>query len=116
MSETLGQSEISAFLGKGTSFNGRLLFEGTVRIDGSFCGDIFTRDTLIIGPEARVEAQVDADVVIVAGEFEGEIRALSRIEIQNGGVLRGEVSSPTLKIDEGGLFEGKTRMMPQSEV
>lgn len=113
MSDGLTRSEVSAFLGKGTSFNGRLLFEGTVRIDGNFTGDIFTRDTLIVGQDAEVRAQIDADTVIVAGQVEGEVRAMSRVEIQAGGVLRGDVTSPVLKIEEGGLFEGKTRMLPE---
>ncbi len=115
MGDGITRSDVSAFLGKGTSFNGRLLFEGTVRIDGTFTGDIFTRDTLIIGPEAEVRAQIDADTVIVAGHFEGTLRAMSRVEIQSQGVLRGEVSSPVLKIEEGGLFEGKTRMLPEQD-
>jgi cytoskeletal protein CcmA (bactofilin family) len=115
MSEDILQGEITAFLGQGTSFSGRLMFEGTVRIDGNFVGDIYTRDTLIIGPEARIRAQIDADTVVIAGVVEGEIRALSRIEIQSTGVLRGQVVSPVLKIDEGGMFEGRTQMLPQAE-
>lgn len=102
--------EITAFLGKGTSFEGRLLFEGVVRIDGHFCGDIFTRDTLVIGPEAVVTAQVDAEVVMVAGRFEGRIRAGTKVEILETGSLRGVVQSPALKIQEGGVFDGTTQM------
>lgn len=112
MSEHIAQSEIAAFLGQGTSFNGRLMFEGTVRIDGNFVGDIYTRDTLIIGPDARVRAQIDADTVVIAGTLEGEVRALGRVEIQSTGVLRGQVISPILKIEEGGMFEGRTQMLP----
>jgi cytoskeletal protein CcmA (bactofilin family) len=102
--------EITAFLGKGTSFEGRLLFEGVVRIDGHFCGDIFTRDTLVIGPEAVVTAQVDAEIVIIAGRFEGRIRAGTKVEILETGSLRGVVQSPALKIQEGGIFDGTTQM------
>jgi len=115
MSDTLTQGEISAFLGQGTSFNGRLLFEGTVRIDGNFVGEIYTRDTLIVGADARVRAQIDADTVVVAGVVEGEVRALGRVEIQSTGVLRGQVISPILKIEEGGMFEGRTQMQPTPE-
>lgn len=115
MSEELTQSEITAFLGQGSSFQGRLVFEGTVRIDGEFIGDVFSRDTLIIGPAAKVKGQITAEALIVAGFFEGEVRCSGKIEIQDGGVLRGDVSSPVLKIDEGGLFEGKTQMLPRSQ-
>ncbi len=106
------QHEISALLGKGTEFQGRLSFEGTVRIDGIFRGDIFTRDTLIVGAEARVEAQIQADTVIVAGYVEGEVRALSRVEIQKTGYVRGSVLAPVFRIEEGGMFDGSTQMLP----
>lgn len=105
--------EFTALLGKGASFEGRLVFEGVVRIDGNFKGDIFTRDTLVVGAESRVEAQIDADTVIVAGYVEGEVRATSRIEIQSTGYIRGAIHSPIFKIEEGGMFDGTTQMLPQ---
>ncbi|MBS1982873.1 MAG: polymer-forming cytoskeletal protein [Bdellovibrionales bacterium] len=105
-------SEFTALLGKGASFDGKLVFEGVVRIDGKFRGDIFTRDTLIIGSESRVEARIDADTVVVAGYVEGQIRATSRVEIQTTGYVRGSIQSPIFKIEEGGMFDGTTQMVP----
>ncbi len=104
--------EFTALLGKGASFEGRLLFEGIVRIDGYFRGDIHTRDTLIVGPESKIEAQIDADTVIVAGSIEGEIRATSRVEIQTTGYVKGSIQAPIFKIEEGGMFDGTTQMLP----
>ena len=103
-------SEVTALLGKGANFEGRLIFEGVVRIDGRFSGDIFTRDTLIVGADANVLAQIDADTVIVAGHVEGQIRATSRVEIQATGSVRGSVQAPVFKIEEGGMFDGTTQM------
>jgi cytoskeletal protein CcmA (bactofilin family) len=113
-STRIAPGEITALLGKGAEFEGRLIFEGVVRIDGNFRGDIFTRDTLIIGLDSRVEAQIDADTVIVAGYVEGEVRALSRVEIQSTGYVRGSVQAPIFKIEEGGLFDGTTQMQGPS--
>ncbi len=110
----MNRPEITALLGVGTEFEGRLVFEGVVRIDGRFRGDIFSRDTLIVGPEARVSAQIEADTVVVSGFVEGEVRAASRVEIQSTGCVRGAILSPVLKIDEGGVFEGKTQMVSSS--
>ncbi len=109
---TTSPHEITALLGQGTEFEGRLVFEGTVRIDGRFRGDIFSRDTLIVGADAFVEAQIDADVVVVSGTVQGEIRALTRVEIQPTGVVRGSVQAPVFKIEEGGLFDGTMQMLP----
>jgi len=107
--------EITAILGKGAHFEGRLIFEGTVRIDGTFAGDIFTRDTLIVGAESRVLAQIDADRVVVAGYIEGQIRATGRVEIQASGHVRGSVQSPVLQIEEGGIVDGTTQMLANPE-
>jgi cytoskeletal protein CcmA (bactofilin family) len=106
--------EITALLGRGTEFEGRLVFEGVVRIDGQFRGDIFSRDTLILGPDSRVEAQIDADVVLIAGYVEGEIRATTRVEIHPTGYVRGSVLAPVFKIEEGGMFDGTTQMQADS--
>jgi cytoskeletal protein CcmA (bactofilin family) len=109
------QLEVTALLGQGCSFEGRLIFEGIVRIDGKFTGDIFTRDSLIIGPDAKVVAQIEADKVVVSGYLEGHIRASSRVEIQSTGHVKSMVTSPILKIEEGGVFDGNTQMMVSSE-
>ena len=114
--EILGpQLEVTALLGQGCSFEGRLIFEGIVRIDGKFTGDIFTRDSLIIGPDAKVVAQIEADTVVVSGYLEGHIRASNRVEIQATGHVKGMVTSPILKIEEGGVFDGQTQMVIPGE-
>lgn len=107
----LAPGEITALIGRGCEFQGRLIFEGVVRIDGSFTGEILTRDTLVLGPDSRVNAKIEADTVIVGGHLEGDIVAISRVEIQSTGHVRGSVSAPVFKIEEGGLFDGKTQML-----
>ncbi|MBL9110065.1 MAG: polymer-forming cytoskeletal protein, partial [Myxococcales bacterium] len=51
-------SEITALLGRGTHFDGKLRFDGVVRIDGSFTGEIRSEDTLIVGEGAEIRANV----------------------------------------------------------
>ena len=68
-------------LGKGSEFEGKLTFEGQVRIDGKFTGQIFTKDTLVIGDGARVNAEINAGTVIINGTVEGNITATQLIEL-----------------------------------
>ena len=51
--------EITTLLGRGATFEGKLTFEGTVRIDGRFKGEVFSEDVLVIGDGAHVEATID---------------------------------------------------------
>lgn len=106
------ENSLTALLGKGAEFEGQLVFEGVVRIDGNFKGSIFSRDTLIIGEDAKVKAEIEADVVVVSGELEGQIKATGRVEIHSTGNLKGDVTAPVIKIEEGGVLQGRTKMTP----
>lgn len=103
--------EITVVLQRGARLEGRLQFEGTARIDGQFKGEIFTPDVLVIGDEGFVQGQIEADVVVISGKFQGEILATQRVEIQAPAEVRGTIQTAILQVDEGALFEGKTKML-----
>ena len=105
-----GGGNLNAFLGEGTSFKGTLTFEGTVRIDGRLEGEIFTKDTLVVGEGAQVSAAIHAGVVVISGTVHGNITAERKIEIHASGRLFGNISTPSLVIEEGVLFEGSCTM------
>lgn len=104
------EGEVTALLDRGSHFEGRLTFEGTVRIGGHFKGEIFTHDTLVILSGAVVEAQIEADTVILSGEVSGTISARERVIMQPPARFRGTVTTPSLKIEEGVTFEGASSM------
>src|SRR4029079_14918365 len=75
-------TEINALLGRGTHFEGKLFFEGRVRIDGSFRGQIRGEDVLVIGEGARIVGEVQvASCIVTGGEVEANIRARDAIEL-----------------------------------
>jgi cytoskeletal protein CcmA (bactofilin family) len=105
------RGEINALLGQGTEFSGKLTFQGTVRIDGTFSGEICTDDVLIIGEGAQVQAEIKvATLIIRGGVVNGNIRASELVEIHAPGKLLGNIVSPQLFIDKGVIFEGECRM------
>lgn len=113
MDQQLPATEITALLGRGTHFEGKLHFEGRVRIDGSFKGEIHSDDTLIIGEGAEVHAEIDVATVIVrGGAVHGNIRAKTSIEVHAPGKIVGNLQSPSVFIDRGVEFQGSCRMDP----
>ena len=111
--DALPATEITALLGRGTRFEGKLYFEGRVRIDGAFKGEIKSDDTLIIGDVAEVNAEIDVATVIVRGGIvHGNVRASNAIEIHSPGKLIGNIHSPSVFIDRGVEFQGSCRMDP----
>lgn len=104
-------AEINAVLGKGSAFEGKLSFEGTVRIEGKFTGEIHTGDTLVIGEGAEVQAEIFAGAVIVSGgQVTGNIHARSVIELDKGARVRGNLETPALRIEKGVIFVGSCKM------
>lgn len=106
----VARDNINAFLGEGTTFKGTLTFEGTVRIDGKLEGEIFTKDTLVVGEGAQVSAAIHAGTLVLSGTVRGNVTAERKVEIHAGGRLYGDIATPSLVIDEGVIFEGSCSM------
>lgn len=102
--------EITTLLGRGATFEGKLTFDGTVRIDGRFKGEVFSEDTLVIGEGAVVEAEIDIGEIIITGTVVGNVKASRSIEIHAPGRVKGDLHTPTLMIDKGVIFEGRSFM------
>jgi len=103
-------SEISTLLGRGTTFEGKLTFEGTVRIDGRLKGTVFSDDVLIIGEGATVEADIDIGEIIIQGTLIGNVHAKRGIEVLAPGRVKGDLHTPSLQIEKGVIFEGRSFM------
>lgn len=102
--------EITTLLGRGAQFEGKLTFEGTVRIDGRFKGEVFSDDVLVIGEGAQVEAEIDIGDIIIQGTVVGNIKAKRSIEIHAPGRVKGDLHTPSLQVDKGVIFEGRSFM------
>ncbi len=105
-----GKGELNALLGKGSEFEGKLTFEGQVRIDGKFSGQIVTKDTLVIGDGAKVMAEIQAGTVIINGQVEGNIRATTLIELRQPARIKGNLETPAVSMEKGVILEGTLKM------
>lgn len=108
--ESAGIGEIIAFIGKGVRVEGKLIFDGTVRIDGQFKGEAESNGILVIGEGALVEATLNIDTIVVSGEIRGVVNAKSRVELRGPGKVLGDIRTPTLIVGEGVIFEGNCLM------
>jgi cytoskeletal protein CcmA (bactofilin family) len=102
--------DVHTLLGRGSEFEGKLSFEGQVRIDGRFSGQISTKDTLVVGEGARVNAEISAGHVVVNGTVEGNIKATNMVELHPPARVKGSIEAPALSIDKGVIFEGTSKM------
>ena len=104
------EASIKAYLGVDALFKGTLSFDGTVRIDGKFEGQVTTSDTLIIGETGDVVADIVAGVVICKGRMKGTIVASKKIEMHPSSKIIGNVQTPAINIELGAVLDGNCDM------
>jgi cytoskeletal protein CcmA (bactofilin family) len=110
-----GPNEWTGFLEQGVKVEGKLEASGTFRIDSAMKGTLSSDDTLVLGEHASIEGTIQGNFVIIAGRFDGVIRARGRVEIQPNAIVTGEIHSPCLVIEPGAIFDGQCHMIAPSE-
>jgi cytoskeletal protein CcmA (bactofilin family) len=101
---------LNAFFGKGSRITGTLVFEGPSRIEGHVEGEVSAQDTLTVGESAVVNARIKGLMIVIHGTVTGDVVAQTRLEIRAPGKVIGDVTTPTLVIDEGAILEGRCSM------
>lgn len=113
--EAVDAGEWTGFLDKGVKFEGTMEVAGTFRIDCQMKGTLIGQQSVLIGENAHLEGQIEGNHVVVGGRFEGIIRAKGRVEIQPKGIVSGEIYTPCLVIEAGGILDGRCHMSNAGE-
>jgi len=108
---------IDSLIGERASFNGELNFEGAVRIDGKFEGNIRSHNegTLIISETAMVAGDVDVPNLILHGAIRGNVHAGKNLQIGSTGRLNGDVEYTVLTLAEGATINGRCNRIEDKE-
>ena len=107
---------ISTFIGADASIDGNIEFKGTIRVDGQVKGKIVSSGgTVVVGEKAAVDAELHVNVAVVMGEVKGKIEAKERIEVYPPGRVLGDIQSPVISIEPGGVFNGSCVMKVSAE-
>lgn len=113
--DSMDRTEMNAFLGGETFFEGKLSYTGAVRVDGRFKGEIRSEDTLIVGETARIEGMIHVGRAIIQGEIVGNVHAKVKVELHHPGRVIGDITTPAVMIDEGAIFDGKCKMKEKKQ-
>lgn len=102
--------DVETIISKGTRMAGKLVSEGGVRIDGSFEGEINIEGDLVVGETGQVTATIKARNLLVVGLINGDVVANGQVEIATTGKVEGDVQTPRLIVEPGGLIQGYCKM------
>lgn len=108
--EEIISSNIETIIGSGTVFQGDIISQGSMRVDGRYNGDIKIKGDLIVGDKGYVEGSIEAKNVSVSGELNGNIFTKGKVEINGTGKVTGDLNVKNLVIDDGAIFKGNCLM------
>ena len=100
----------------GTSFEGKFKSMGSLRIDGSFKGELEVGSKLVIGPQGRVEGQIVCRSADVEGTVEVTTLTVSEsLSLKASASIKGDVSAEKLMIEQGAVLIGRCSMPDRGE-
>ena len=102
-------------VGHSVKIEGDLVSEGDIKVDGIVSGSVRTSKSLFVGPTAKIEADVEAGSVTVAGNIVGNIKALDVVVVLQTGSVVGDITCKSLAIEEGAYFVGKCAMAARDD-
>lgn len=108
--KTVVNAENTTILRQDASFDGKLVFDGNVLVNGKVKGEIISSGDLTVGSTGLVDGVVEIGTIHVFGEVRGNIRAKQKIVINAPAVVKGDIVAPSLVIEEGAVFEGNCAM------
>lgn len=98
-------------LAQGQFFEGKLTGEGSVRVDGTFQGEIRIQGSVSVSVPGAVNGVIEATNVLVSGAMEGNIIARGTLRLTSTCVMKGDVQAEALVIEDGASFDGRSKML-----
>jgi len=104
------EGAMNTIIGKGTKVEGKMEVASSVRIDGSFKGELKAIDTLIVGSTGELsDVTVNVKNAIIGGRIKGNVTASSKVTLESSSRLEGDLTAKLLIIEEGALFTGNCK-------
>ncbi|RJO60202.1 polymer-forming cytoskeletal protein [candidate division WS5 bacterium] len=112
---TASSKDTETVVGSSVKLKGNLRSDGDININGSVSGDVKTKASVQIGPNANVVASVKAQNVYVSGTVQGNIEASETLQISETGKVYGDIHAGVLSVSPGAVFSGKCIMVETKE-
>ncbi|MCK9196099.1 MAG: polymer-forming cytoskeletal protein [Syntrophales bacterium] len=101
-------------LGENSKITGNIESPGTVFVDGTIIGNV-DGAKVILGEHSYISGNIKAGSIIIGGKIDGHLTGTDKVEIKATGHVTGDITTKTLSIAEGGIFNGTSCMEVDAE-
>ncbi len=103
-------TDVVSIIGPGMTVTGDCATDGTLRVEGTVEGGVQAAKAVVVGRGGVVRGNIDTQDAVIAGRVAGSITAASRVELQAGCRVEGDIHSRRVKLEEGGVVDGRLQM------
>ena len=104
----------TSVLSEKVKIEGEIQGDEDLHVEGRFKGAIKLNGNVFVSKNGAVEADVEANSVVIQGKVTGNVVARSQLEIQSSGQLLGDCTAQSIDIKEGAVFDGRLNMLKPS--
>lgn len=108
--QTSNESSAINLIGNSTVITGDINSAGDFRIDGALTGNITISGRLVIGPNGKVEGNVNCNNAEVSGEIKGKINVTEILNLKTTAKILGDIVTGKIAIESGAVFTGTCNM------
>jgi cytoskeletal protein CcmA (bactofilin family) len=113
--QTIHPDSTDTLIGRGSSFEGTVKSEAGIRIEGNIKGQIQSVGDVVIGDEGEALSDISARNITIAGIVRGDLAISGKCTITSKGQLFGNCTAHALVIEEGGRFDGTSKMQSSEQ-
>ncbi len=106
---TVGKDAVT-IISEGVVIEGKLSSKGNVRIDGTINGNLQVSGNVTVGKSGLVNGEVTGQMIIHGGKIEGTLRASDKVVLEGSSILKGDIITKILVVEEGAVFDGNSSM------
>lgn len=100
----------NSLIGAGTTILGDIESQGDIRIDGVLHGNLRGRGKILIGPEGKVEGDIEGEQADVLGHITGKIKVSGLLHLRGKAVIQGDIYAGNLQVEPSATFNGQCHM------
>lgn len=104
------QNQSINIISEGTTINGDLNASGDTRIDGTLIGNVESKGRLVIGPQGKVEGEINCNNIEVSGYIKGKITVSDLLNMKSSAIIYGDIVAGKLSVEPGSEFTGTCKM------
>lgn len=107
-----GRSSVGqAVIGSSINIKGEVAGDEDLVIEGRVEGSVeLDQNTVTVGPDGDVTADITARIVTVEGHVEGDLTADEQIVLRSSAQVEGDITAPRVVLEDGARFRGGVDM------